>query len=451
MSASASGELLRSGSGSSSSGELLSIEPQELQFPFELGKQMSCSLQLTNTSDNYVAFKVKTTHPKKYQVLPNKGVVMPKSKCDLTIVMREQDEAPPDMQIKDKFLIQSVLIIPNLDIMSESFEQECENVMERCKLGVVYIPQSLSHVEKFLSKLGPKAYSYADLNKFTSDFSESNKLGFGAYGNVYKGQIPGGVQVAVKVLVEKDVVEETFMAEVSTMGNASHRSLVKLYGYCFESNIKALVYEYMDNGSLDTILYKNNDNGIEWDKLYSIAIETAKGLAYLHDGWHEKIIHYDIKAANVLLDKNLFPKISDFGLAKLMKREVDDATLTRIRGTNGYNAPETWMPASRVTYKCDVYSFGMMLFEILGKRSNGMGDNWFPQQVWNKFKNEELEQLITDCGITEKDTENAKILAKVALLCAQYIPERRPSMSKVVMMLEKIIPVETPSYPFQFM
>ncbi|PIA26540.1 hypothetical protein AQUCO_09100020v1 [Aquilegia coerulea] len=333
----------------------------------------------------------------------------------------------------------------------DQFNQESsKNSIEGCKLGVIYILHIPSDVEKFLSKLGPRPYSYADLKKFTSDFSESNKVGFGAYGNVYKGQISEGVRVAVKVLVEKDVIEETFIAEVSTMGNASHRCLVKLYGYCFERDVKALVYEYMDNGSLDTILYKKDGDNIEWGKLYSIAVETAKGLTYLHDGWHEQIIHYDIKAANVLLDKDLFPKISDFGLAKLMKREVNDVILTRTRGTNGYNAPETWMPSSRVTSKCDVYSYGMMLFEILGKRSNGFGDNWFPQQVWNKFENEELDQLITDCDITEKDIENAKILAKVALLCAQYVPERRPSMNKVVMMLEKIIPVETPPYPFQF-
>ncbi|KAF5189582.1 Clathrin heavy chain [Thalictrum thalictroides] len=152
-------------------GELLSIEPEELQFPFELGKLMSCSLQLTNTTDKYVAFKVKTTHPKKYQVLPNKGVIMPKSKCDLTIMMREQDEAPPDMQLKDKFLIQSVAIIPDLDIMAESFEQDCENLIERCKLGVVYIPQSLSHVEKFLSHLS----GIVDLRAGTESCERDNR------------------------------------------------------------------------------------------------------------------------------------------------------------------------------------------------------------------------------------------------------------------------------------
>ncbi|KAF5191000.1 Pr5-like receptor kinase [Thalictrum thalictroides] len=312
---------------------------------------------------------------------------------------------------------------------------------------------SSDFVDKFLSELGPKSYSFEDLQRFTSNFSTSNKVGSGGYGEVYKGQFPNGVQVAVKVLAKVDVVEETFMAEVSTMGKAYHRNLIKLYGYCFNIKFKALVYEFMENGSLDKILYGNHFNtrsGIEWEKLYDIAIQTAKGIVYLHDGWDERIIHYDIKAANVLLDKNLSPKITDFGLAKFMKRELNDISLSRTRGTQGYNAPETWMPASRVTYKCDVYSFGMMLFEILGKRNNGVGENWFPEQVWKNFKNGQLDELLQDCDITEKDRQKAKILARVAFWCAQYTANIRPSMSDVVMMLENKIPVGMPPYPFQF-
>ncbi|KAF5186130.1 Receptor-like protein kinase [Thalictrum thalictroides] len=233
-------------------------------------------------------------------------------------------------------------------------------------------------VEKFLSELGSKRYSQWDLEKLTSNFSESNKIGSGGYGDVYQGQFPGGLQVAVKVLEAKDVVEEIFFAEISTMGKVYHRNLVKLYGYCFEHKMKALVYEYMENGSLDNILYENHHSGVDWETLYSIAVQTARGLLYLHDGWDERIIHYDIKAGNVLLDKNFCSRITDFGLAKLMKRDITRVPLTRTRGTVGYNAPETWLPGSHVTYKCDVYSFGMMLFEILGKRSNGECENWFP-------------------------------------------------------------------------
>ncbi|PIA55093.1 hypothetical protein AQUCO_00800082v1 [Aquilegia coerulea] len=302
-------------------------------------------------------------------------------------------------------------------------------------------------VNKFLSELGPRQYSNDDLMRFTSNFLESNKIGFGGYGDVYKGQFPNGVLIAVKVLQKKDVVEDTFMAEVGTIGNALHRNLVKLYGYCFEHNIKALVYEYMENGSLDKILYENHHSSIEWVKLYGIVIGIANGLNYLHDGLEEQIIHYDIKASNILLDKNFTAKITDFGLAKLINRDVS-VPLTRIRGTVGYNAPETWMPGSRVTFKCDVYSFGLMLFEVLGKRSNGMEENWLPELIWKQFKSGKLEHFIKDCGIAEKDKENANILCKVALWCVQFRPELRPSMKDVVLMLEKKLLVEQPPNPF---
>ncbi|PIA57223.1 hypothetical protein AQUCO_00600153v1 [Aquilegia coerulea] len=267
---------------------------------------------------------------------------------------------------------------------------------------------------------------------------------------VYKGQFPSGVIVAVKVLKNNDVVEEIFMAEVSTISKAFHRNLVKLYGYCFERKMKALVYEYMENGSLDTILYESQHSNIEWEKLYGIALETAKGLNYLHDGLAEQIIHYDIKAGNVLLNENFSTKITDFGLAKLMNRDVSRVALTRIRGTVGYNAPETWIPGSQVSFKCDVFSFGMMLFEILGKRSNGVEENWFPKQVWEQFNNGKLEAFFTQFGIIDKDKEKANILSKVAFWCAQYSPELRPSMMDVVLMLEKKKEVEMPPNPFLF-
>ncbi|PIA29553.1 hypothetical protein AQUCO_05900056v1 [Aquilegia coerulea] len=272
----------------------------------------------------------------------------------------------------------------------------------------------------------------------------------GGYGEVYKGHIQNNVTVAVKVLENKDVVRETFMAEVSTISKASHRNIVKLHGYCFEPNMKALVYEYMENGSLDKILYQNHHSNIEWGKLYGIAIQIAKGLDYLHNGWDEQIIHYDIKAGNVLLDSKVSSKIADFGFAKLMNRDLSRVPLTRTRGTVGYNAPETWMPGSHISFKCDVFSFGMLLFEILGKRSNGMEENWFPQQVWEQFKNGKLEIIFRDCGIMDKDKEKANILSKVAFWCAQYSPELRPSMIDVVLMLEEKIPVGSLPAPSNF-
>ncbi|PIA27080.1 hypothetical protein AQUCO_08300046v1 [Aquilegia coerulea] len=292
----------------------------------------------------------------------------------------------------------------------------------------------------------PRPFSHADLVSWTSNFS--HEVGFGGFGNVYKGKFPNGKQVAVKVLNEKDFDQETFMAEVVTMGGmASHRNLVKLHGYCFEDNMKALVYKYMENGSLEKVLYENHHN-LKWEKLYGIAIEIAEGLAYLHDGCKVRIIHHDIKAANVLLDRTFSPKLTDFGLAKLMRRDKSHVTLTRTRGTRGYAAPEMWLPEAHISYKCDVYSFGMLLFEILGRRSNVEDDDWFPLEVWKKFERGQLHEIIQECDIIEKDRENAMILCKVALWCGQYHSLKRPDMSTVVKMLQKKIPVTTPPKPF---
>ncbi|KAF5189579.1 Pr5-like receptor kinase [Thalictrum thalictroides] len=304
-------------------------------------------------------------------------------------------------------------------------------------------------IRAFLSDVAigqPKAFTQADLRIFTSQFLD--KIGSDWFGDVYKGKFRDGKQLTVKVLAEKDVVEEIFMAEVGILSNASHRNLLKLYGYCFERNIKALVNEYMENGSFDKILYKNPRN-LEWEKFYSIAIEIAKGLAYLHDGCNDRIIHHDVKAANVLLDQKLSPKIADFGVAKLIEKDRSHLTLTRTRGTPGYKAPEMWIPSSRITCSCDVYSFGMLLFEVLGMRENNQkGQVWFPLQVWKAFEKGELDNIIENCGIKEKDKEKARVLSKVALWCAQFTPEVRPSMSTVVKMLEMEIPVKNPTDPF---
>ncbi|KAL5723400.1 hypothetical protein ACHQM5_006806 [Ranunculus cassubicifolius] len=317
--------------------------------------------------------------------------------------------------------------------------------------------RSTETVERFLSNIArerPHRFSSKDIESFTSNFAFH--LGHGGYGEVYKGQFPTGVQIAVKVLKDnvRDVVKRQFMAEVGTMGRTYHRNLVRLYGYCFETDMKALVYEFMEKGSLDKILYENHFK-LEWEQLYDIATETAKGLSYLHENCHKRIIHCDIKAGNVLIDSNLCPKVSDFGLAKLCNRDLSHFTLTRFRGTPGYAAPEVWMPLP-VTYKCDVYSFGMMLFEILGRKKNynrnlGEGQKWFPRQVWEKFESDQLEEILRDCGIEAKNGEKAKTLTVVALWCAQYVPQNRPSMSTVVKILEGEIKAANPPNPFPHM
>ncbi|PIA26488.1 hypothetical protein AQUCO_09300064v1 [Aquilegia coerulea] len=292
-----------------------------------------------------------------------------------------------------------------------------------------------SVVNEFISEMArenPQQFSYGQLISFTSNFQFH--IGSGA----------------VKVLKNTmmDVMEKQFMSEVGTMGRTYHRNLIKLYGFCFDANMKALVYEYMENGSFDRILYENSPR-IKWVQLYDIAIEIAKGLSYLHEYCYPQIIHHDIKPANVLLDSNLSPKVTDFGLAKL-NRDLSHFAQTGYRGTPGYAAPEVSMNHPSVTYKCDVFSYGVMLFDILRRKKYTEGDEWFPAQVWEHLQIGKLDKLIMECGIGVEDKEDAEILSKVALLCAQYKAHDRPSMSTVVTMLEGEIPPWTPVDPFPY-
>ncbi|KAG1326432.1 rust resistance kinase Lr10-like [Cocos nucifera] len=312
-------------------------------------------------------------------------------------------------------------------------------------------------IDRFLDdimKEKPKRFTPQHLMSFTHNYA--NKLGSGGFGVVYKGQFPNGLQVAVKVLhgtLDKRT-EEQFMAEIGTIGRTYHINLVRLYGFCLDPTVKALVYEYMENGSLDRYLFDEN-NRIEWGRLYEIAIGTAKGIRYLHEECEQKIIHYDIKPGNILLNANFCPKVADFGLAKLCDRENSHVTLTGGRGTPGYAAPELWMPLP-VTHKCDVYSFGMLLFEIVGMRRNlefkqGESQEWYPKWVWEKNEQGKLENVISLSGIEAKYREKAERMCRVALWCVQYQPVARPSMSNVVRMMEEEEEISAPLNPFQYM
>ncbi|XP_030458820.2 rust resistance kinase Lr10-like [Syzygium oleosum] len=227
------------------------------------------------------------------------------------------------------------------------------------------MPDEFGTLERFLK---PTRFSSEQLAVYTRDYA--TLLGSSGYGVVFKGELPNGTLVAVKVLTNaRDKrIEEQFMAEVSSIGRTHHINLVRLYGFCFDPTTRALVYEYMENGSLDGFLF-GDKTAIDWCKMHEIAVGTAKGIAYLHEECEQRIVHYDIKLGNILLDRNLTPKVADFGLAKLHNRESSWILMTGFRGTPGYVAPEMWQPYP-VTYKCDVYNFGMLLFEIAGRRRN---------------------------------------------------------------------------------
>ncbi|KAF5461526.1 hypothetical protein F2P56_017615 [Juglans regia] len=315
-------------------------------------------------------------------------------------------------------------------------------------------------MEKFLQEVArekPVRFTAQQLCNFTKDYSTI--LGAGGFGLVYKGQFPNGVEIAVKVLNRsqaRSTAEDQFMAEVGTISRTCHINLVRLYGFCHDQFMSALVFEYMDNGSLDKYLFGSKQE-IEWEKLHEIAVGTAKGIAYLHEECQPRIIHYDIKPGNILVDANFSPKVADFGLAKLCNRDGTHVSVSGYRGTPGYSAPEFMLKNHPITHKCDVYSFGMVLFEIVGRRRNtGTASpdhslDWFPKQVWEEHEKNELEAMTVTCGIGEKDREKAIRMAMVALWCVQDSPEARPPMSVVVKMLEGGVEIMQPPKPFHYL
>jgi serine/threonine protein kinase len=213
-------------------------------------------------------------------------------------------------------------------------------------------------------------YSYGDLRAATKNFSK--RLGGGGFGSVYRGvlkQKHAEVQVAVKKLEGLWQGDKQFRTEVSTLGLIQHVNLVRLLGFCSAGDDKMLVYEYMPNGSLDGHLFGGDGGSCpSWRDRYGIMLGVARGLVYLHDGCRERIIHCDIKPENILLDEDMSPRIADFGMAKLVGRDFSRA-LTTMRGTIGYLAPE-WVSGQPISTKADVYSYGMVLFELISGRRN---------------------------------------------------------------------------------
>eukprot|EP01018_Ginkgo_biloba_P007336 Gb_41813 [translate_table: standard] len=314
------------------------------------------------------------------------------------------------------------------------------------------------YVEKFLEEYAldtPKRYSYAQLTRATSNFS--HELGSGGFGTVFRGRLPNGLSVAVKVLLGNRKSEMQFMNEVGTVGRIHHIHLVRLLGFCSEGSKRALVYEYLVNGSLDNFIFRNKEK-LSWEQLHAIALGTARGIAYLHNDCQNRIIHYDIKPANVLLDAKFSPKVADFGLAMLCSREDTHVSLSGARGTPGYTAPEVWKQNGSVpiTDKCDVYSFGMLLLEMVGRRKNldldlnkgnALSKVYFPDWVCRQVEKGEIMNVI-GADTTPDDEERAKTLTLVSLWCIQANPSERPPMSKVVQILEGNAELSNPPNPF---
>ncbi|MQL79952.1 hypothetical protein Taro_012391 [Colocasia esculenta] len=303
-------------------------------------------------------------------------------------------------------------------------------------------------VEMFLAEYKnymPTRYTYRQIRKMTGNFKE--KLGQGGFGSVFRGRQLTGRPVAIKILSKSDSNGQDFINEVATIGRIHHANVVQLVGFCVQGSKRALVYELMPNGSLDRYIYEKEGTGtasaspLSWEKTLEIAIGIARGIEYLHRGCDVKILHFDIKPQNVLLDMNFNPKISDFGLAKSYPTEKNTVTVTAVRGTIGYMAPELfYASAGGVSSKSDVYSFGMLLMEMAGRRKNvnpDAGSNsiegYLPSWIYNQL---EQGKEIAVGGATDDEKNIVNKLFIVALWCIQMKPIDRPSMGKVVEMLE---------------
>ncbi|XP_038972581.1 rust resistance kinase Lr10-like [Phoenix dactylifera] len=313
-----------------------------------------------------------------------------------------------------------------------------------------------SRIEDFLNDYRnsmPIRYSYRHIKKMTDQFKE--KLGQGGYGSVFKGKLTTSRPVAIKILEKAKGNGQDFINEVSTIGRIHHTNVVQLIGFCFDGSNRALVYEFMSNGSLDKYIYsqEGKTETLSWEKMQDIALGIARGIEYLHRGCDMQILHFDIKPHNILLDDKFNPKVSDFGLAKLHPMEESRVSVTAARGTIGYMAPELFYKrVGEVSYKSDVYSFGMLLMEMAGRRKNlnphapRSSQIYFPSWIYDQLdQGRDLEME----DATDDEKEIAKKLLMIALRCIQMNPAERPSMSQVVEMLEnKMEDLQMPSKPF---
>ncbi|CAN6168296.1 unnamed protein product [Urochloa humidicola] len=298
------------------------------------------------------------------------------------------------------------------------------------------------------------------LRAATGDFDESNKLGEGGFGAVYKGVLPNGDEIAVKRLSKSSTqgVEE-LKNELALVAKLGHKNLVRLVGVCLEQQERLLVYEFVPNRSLDLILFDTENEQreqLDWGQRYRIINGIARGLQYLHEDSQLKVVHRDLKASNILLDENLNPKISDFGLARIFGRDQTQAVTNHVVGTYGYMAPE-YVMRGNYSVKSDAFSFGVMVLEIVTGRKNN-SDGYRPQQsgdllttVWEHWEAGTVAELV-DPSMGGSFPEGDVIrCVHIGLLCVQGDPAARPVMSSVVMMLgSDTITLHAPSKPAFF-
>ncbi|XP_010540695.1 PREDICTED: LRR receptor-like serine/threonine-protein kinase FEI 1 [Tarenaya hassleriana] len=294
---------------------------------------------------------------------------------------------------------------------------------------------------------GDLPYSSKDIIKKLEMLNEEHIIGIGGFGTVYKLAMDDGNVFALKRIVKlNEGFDRFFERELEILGSIKHRYLVNLRGYCNSPTSKLLLYDYLPGGTLDEALHERGEQ-LDWDSRVNIIVGAAKGLAYLHHDCSPRIIHRDIKSSNILLDGNLEARVSDFGLAKLLEDEESHIT-TIVAGTFGYLAPE-YMQSGRATEKTDVYSFGVLVLEVLSaKRPTDASfiEKGLNVVGWLHFlisENRAQEIIDTNCEGVEMDSLNA--LVSIATKCVSSSPEERPTMHRVVQLLESEVMTPCPS------
>ncbi|WVZ11616.1 hypothetical protein V8G54_016146 [Vigna mungo] len=287
-----------------------------------------------------------------------------------------------------------------------------------------------------------KVFSYETLVTATNKFSILNKLGEGGFGPVFKGKLSDGREIAVKRLSRRSNQGKTqFINEAKLLGRVQHRNVVNLIGYCTHASEKLLVYEYVPHKSLDKFLFKTGKKEeLNWKRRLDIINGVGRGLLYLHEDSHNCIIHRDIKASNILLDEKWSPKIADFGLARLFPEDQTHVN-TRVAGTNGYLAPE-YLMYGHLSVKADVFSYGVLLLELVtGRRNSSFDANSSAQNLLDwaywLYKKGRAMEMVDPALWSSVISEEVEMCIKLGLLCTQGDPNLRPTMGRVVVMLSK--------------